>query len=196
MYIKIGLLLFLTSFMNFVSAQNTTYQRLNPDNGSSSTISIHKTGSTLQVNILSRLNDPADTYGQFTGTGDLEQDQAQILSRNSDCTVKLRFTEDRLDAEFANCNAHQINPQFSGTYTKLADQIIGDYEVSTNISYFYSKPDLHSRKKGFLKAGDHWQIEEIFPGNWVFATIRSNDKTQFGYIRLQDLRFVKTYLFD
>ncbi|KEQ30760.1 hypothetical protein N180_10450 [Pedobacter antarcticus 4BY] len=196
MHIKIGLFLLLTSLTNLVTAQNITYQLQNPKDGSSNTVSVSKTGDEIQINILARWNDQAETYGQFNGKGKLEHGQAVISSDSNACKVKLNFTETGLQIEFMNCDANRIPEHFSGTYTKIADQVTGDYQVSANISYYFSKPNLQSRKKGFLKAGDQWQIEEVFPGNWAFATLRSGDKTLFGYVRLQDLRFVRTYLFD
>jgi hypothetical protein len=193
---KYVIFLILTSCSTAVLSQSATYKLVNSSNGSSSNISITQTADQLDVNILADWNSKTGKYGQLTGKGVLANHKCTIKADSTACRVKLEFVDDKLNVEFDDCVDNLIPEDFSGTYTKIADNIPGEYVVTSEISFFYSKPDLKARKKGFSSRSQILNIEEVYKGNWGFATLMTNGKHSFGYVKLTDLRLKKTYLYD
>lgn len=191
-----------TIFLLFCSAtlfsQSATYKLVNKKTGAYNNISVRQTDDLVEVNILANWNNKSGTYGQFNGKGTLVENQCILHGENNGlpCKVTLIFSDDKLIANFQNCNTYQIHDFFSGSYTKIADNIPGDYAVTAYISYFYSKPDDKTRKKGFIKQSEILHVEELFEGNWGFATFMTEGKHNFGYVKLSDLKLKKTYIYD
>lgn len=181
-----------------IFSQSATYKLINKENGTSSNISVRRTDDQVEVNVLANWNNKAGTYGQFTGTGTLTDNKTTIKAEKKSllCKVSLTFLKDSLEASFQDCDNYQLTNRFNGIYTKIADNVTGEYIVSADICYFYSKPDDKSRKKGFANTPEVINIEELFEGEWGFATLMSNGKQLFGYVKLSDLKFKRTYLYD
>ncbi|MBB6272722.1 hypothetical protein HDF26_003179 [Pedobacter cryoconitis] len=179
-------------------SQSATYKLTNKQDGTSSNISIRRTDDQVEVNVIANWNNKARTYGQFTGKGTITDDKATIRTekKSQPCKVILTFLKDSLNADFQDCENDQLPVNFSGIYTKIGDNVTGEYIVSADICYFYSKPDEKSRKKGFAYTPEVLNIEEFLEGNWGFATFMSEGKHLFGYVKLSDLKFKRTYLFD
>lgn len=193
---KYLVLLILTSYSTALYSQSATYKLVNSSNGSSSNISITQTADQLDVNILADWNSKSGKYGQLTGKGILTNHKCTIKADSTACRVQLEFVDDKLNVEFEDCIDNLIPEDFSGTYTKIADNIPGEYIVTSDISFFYSKPDVKARKKGFSSKSQVLNIEEVYKGNWGFATLMTNGKHSFGYVKLTDLKLKKTYLYD
>lgn len=191
------LLLFLLCSENIL-AQSATYKLINKAAGATGNISIRRTDDELDVNIIANWNNKAGTYGDFTGKGVLIDNKCILKKEKGSqlCKVSLTFKEDSLLVDFQDCTNYQLPDNFSGSYAKIADNVTGEYIVSADICYFYSKPDEKSRKRAFAYPPEILNIEEIFEGNWGFATFMSNGKQLFGYVKLTDLKFKRTYLYD
>jgi len=181
-----------------ISAQSATYKLTNKEDGTSSNISIRRTDNQVEINVLANWNNKNRTYGQFTGKGVIADHKAAIKSEKKSqfCSINLTFSKDSLEVDFKDCEDYQLPKTFSGIYTKIADEVTGEYIVAADVCYFYSKPDEKSRKKGFAHTPELLNIEEIFEGNWGFATFMSGGKQLFGYVKLADLKFKRTYLYD
>lgn len=179
-------------------SQSATYKLVNKKTNAYSNISVRQTDNLLEVNILANWNNKTGTYGQFNGKGTLIDNECILQGENSGraCKISLTFTDDKLTADFQDCGTYQIPETFSGSYTKIADNIPGDYTVTAYVSYFYSKPDEKTRKKGFIKQSEILHVEELFEGNWGFATFMVEGKHNFGYVKLSDLKLKKTYIYD
>lgn len=177
-------------------SQSATYQLVNRSNGAYSNIAVRQTGELLDVNILANWKSKDGTYGEFNGKGIISHNRSVIKADSASCEVSLVFSNDKLEVEFRDCMENKIPEEFSGTYTKIADHIRGEYIVTAAISYFYSKPDEQSRKKGFTNKSQIINIEELFAGDWGFATLVAHGKHSFGYVKLSDLKLKKTYLYD
>lgn len=193
---KYVIFLLLTCCSTAIFSQSATYKLVNSANGSSSNISITQTDDQLDVNILADWNSKSGKYGQLTGKGTLANHKCTIKADSTACRVQLEFVDDKLNVEFQDCIDNMIPEDFSGTYTKIADNIPGEYVVTSEISFFYSKPNDKARKKGFSSKSQVLNIEEVYKGDWGFATLMTNGKQSFGYVKLKDLRLKKTYLYD
>jgi len=191
-------ILFLLLCSEKMFSQSATYKLINKENGTSSNISIRRTDDQVEINVLANWNDKVRTYGQLTGKGIITDNKATIKAEKKSqlCSVDLTFLKDSLDADFQDCENYQLPKSFSGIYTKIADEVTGEYIVTADICYFYSKPDEKSRKKGFAHTPEVLNIENFFEGNWGFATFMSEGKQLFGYVKLTDLKFKRTYLYD
>ncbi|QNK61865.1 hypothetical protein H7F33_15060 [Pedobacter sp. PAMC26386] len=194
-YIFITLLLFCSEK---IFSQSATYKLTNKEDGTSGSISVRKTEDQVEVNILANWNNKAGTYGQFTSKGVLVDNKCILKAdkKSQLCRVALTFSKDSLEADFQDCENYQLPKNFSGIYTKISDNVTGEYIVSADICYFYSKPDEKSRKKGFAYTPEILNIEELFEDSWGFATFMSDGKHLFGYVKLTDLKFKRTYLYD
>ncbi|WP_052496388.1 hypothetical protein [Pedobacter lusitanus] len=181
-----------------IFSQSATYKLINKETGTSASIAVRKTDDQVDVNILANWNNKAGTYGQFTGKGILTDNKITIRTEKKSqlCKIDLTFSKDSLNADFQDCENFQLSNNFSGIYTKIADNVTGEYIVVADICYFYSKPDEKSRKKGFAYTPEVLNIEELFEGNWGFATLMTEGKQLFGYVKLSDLKFKRTYLYD
>ena len=194
--------LIFTFILVFCSAslfsQSATYKLVNKKTGAYSNISIRQTDDQLEVNILANWNNKTGTYGQFTGKGVLNDNQCTLQGdKNTDpCRISLAFTAEKLNVEFQDCDNYLLPERFSGTYIKIADDLPGEYMVTSDISYFYSRPGDQTRRKGFLRKSAVLQVEELFEGNWGFATFISEGRHNFGYVKLSDLKLKKTYIYD
>jgi hypothetical protein len=179
-------------------SQSGTYKLTNKEDGTSASIAIRRTDDQVEINVLANWNNKAGTYGQFTGKGIIADHKATIKSgkKSQFCRINLTFSKDSLDADFKGCENYQLPKSFSGIYTKIADEVTGEYMVAADICYLYSKPDEKSRKKGFAHQSAILNIEELFEGNWGFATFMSEGKQLFGYVKMTDLKFKRTYLYD
>ena len=177
-------------------SQSATYKLVNKTNGSYCNIAVRQTADLVEANILASWNTKDGKYGEFTGKGIIANNKCIVKADSSSCTASLSFATNRLNVEFADCMDNLIPEDFSGSYVKIADNIRGEYVVISSLSYFYSKPEDQSRKKGFANKGQILNIEELFTGDWGFATMMINGKQSFGYVKLSDLKFRKTYLYD
>lgn len=193
---KYPLILILLFCSTELFSQSATYQLVNRSNGAYSNIAVRQTGELLDVNILANWKSKDGTYGEFNGKGIISHNKSVIKADSASCEVSLVFSNDKLEVEFRDCMENKIPEEFSGTYTKIADHIRGEYIVTAAISYFYSKPDEQSRKKGFTNKSQIINIEELFAGDWGFATLVVHGKHSFGYVKLSDLKLKKTYLYD
>jgi hypothetical protein len=193
---KYPLILILLFCSTALFSQSATYQLVNRSNVAYSNIAVRQTGDLLDVNILANWKSKDGTYGEFNGKGIINHNKSVIKADSASCKVSLSFSNDKLEVEFRDCMENKIPEEFSGTYTKIADHIRGEYIVTTAISYFYSKPDEQSRKKGFTNRSQIINIEELFAGDWGFATLVAHGKHSFGYVKLSDLKLKKTYLYD
>jgi len=194
---KYGIILLLVISSTNLFAQSATYKLVNKSNGSYSNISVRQTSNHLDVNVLANWNSKLGTYGEYNGSGTLMANRCTLNSDSTSCRVTLEFSNDSLlQVGFTDCEEHMIPEDFSGTYTKIADNVPGEYVAVADISYFYSKPDDKSRKKGFFNKSQVMNIEEMFAGDWGFATLMTNGKHSFGYVKLSDLKLKRTYLYD
>lgn len=177
-------------------SQSATYKLVNKTNGSYCNIAVRRTADLLEANIMANWNTKDGKYGEFNGKGLITNNKCTLKTDSSSCSVTVSFSNDKLEAEFQDCMEELIPEDFSGAYLKIADNVRGEYIVTADMSYFYSKPDLLSRKKGFVNKAQILNIEELFAGNWGFATFTFNGKPSFGYVNLSDLKLKKTYLYD
>lgn len=187
--------LLLSCFATPLFAQSATYQMINKTNGDYSHIAIRQRGTRLEVNILASW-DKERKFGEFNGEGVLVKNKCIITADSSSCKVAMVIGHDKIEVSFNDCPEDLIPDEFAGSYHKIADNIRGEYIVTAEVSYFYSKPDERSRRKGFTNKAQLVNIEELFSGNWGFATFMAKGKQNFGYIKLSDLKLKKTYLYD
>jgi len=177
-------------------AQTATYSLFNPSNGSSSNIAVRQTDDQIDVNVLADWKNKTGKYGEFTGSGVMLNRKCTIKTDSTTCRIRMEFSERQLDVEFDDCMDYLLPEDFSGIYTKIADYIPGEYTVTSDISFFYSKPNEKARKKGFCSKAQVLNIEQLFKGDWGFATLMFKGKQSFGYVKMSDLKFRKTYLYD
>jgi len=177
-------------------AQTATYSLFNPSNGSSSNISVRQTDDQIDVNVLADWKNKTGKYGEFTGSGVMVNRKCTIKTDSTACRIRMEFSDRQLDVEFDDCMDYLLPEDFSGIYTKIADYIPGEYTVTSDISFFYSKPNGKARKKGFSSKAQVLNIEQLFKGDWGFATLMFKGKQSFGYVKMSDLKFRKTYLYD
>lgn len=189
------LLLFCTAKL---FSQSATYKLVNKKNGSYSNISIRQTDDQLEVNILANWNNKTGTYGEYNGKGTLIDNQCILQGEKNSrpCKITLEFADDKLNVDFQDCSSYRLTEAFSGSYMKIADEVPGEYTVVSDASYFYSKPDDKTRRKGFIRKNELLHVEELFEGSWGFATFVVEGKHNFGYVKLSDLKLKKTYIYD
>lgn len=186
--LQIYILIFLPVF--FIQAQDGTYELKNK-NGSYGLISLINNQNKITVEVFTWWNTPS-AQGSFYGNGDNSNNHVILKSieNDSDCLVGITLMNSNIAVKFDKCTADHLTGDFNGTYRKVSDATAGDYIVKADRTFFYSKPDEHSKRKSLVKGNRaSYNLDGRAIGKWVFVHFRNSNGTDTsGYIKLSDLK--------
>lgn len=188
--LQIHILMFLPVF--FIQAQEGTYELKNK-NGSYGLISIINKQNKITAEVFTWCNTPSAQTGSFYSQGENNNNHVILknIQNDSDCLVGIKLMNLYITVTFNKCTADHLTDDFNGTYRKVSDATAGDYIVKADRTFFYSKPDEHSKRKSYLVKGNRasYNLDGGAIGKWVFVDFRNRNGTDTsGYIKLSDLK--------
>ncbi|MGJ1198948.1 hypothetical protein ACR777_21220 [Sphingobacterium spiritivorum] len=170
-------------------AQTGTYRRTDKT-GASCTIAVQKNQSRLIGEIFAWWNTSSGTHGAFSGQGVLNDNICTLRTqKESECSVRLNFSKNALNALFSDCKSENLPEDFAGNYTKITTQIPGEYLIKTAKAYFYKTAKSNSRLRTYLIKGDrvYIDLENIIDDKWVFVNYKNiSGNISSGYMLWQN----------
>jgi len=179
-----------------VNAQNGTYEK-KASKGAYGIISVRTKANQVTAEIFTWWNTPSGQTGGYLGKGIFKNTMVTLSSEENDpdCKVTLSAVQDKLKAQFDNCNTDHLNEDFNGVYTKITDAVAGDYVIQVSKAYFHKTPDAASRLKTYVLKGDKVRLDIDRIGaskqNWLYVYFTNKaGKETAGFIALSDLKRV------